>query len=299
MMNHFESWLLAEGLSHQTARMYCYLLHRLIKAAGPLECLSTDRLCQGLAELYAERNTEQGKKLSMIALRKYYRYMQHQGHDIPDPTSGVRVRRHRSRNLPVATFLTAEEINLITNRNERYTALVLRNKIILSLLCENALTSAEIAALRWKDIELPTATLKVKSSLKHNGRRLKLSGIQVYLLGEHLRICTSTGRIAENQPLLCTQEGLAVTPGLITYVVEQFKSLIPGKEINPLRIRQSVIYHWLNTQHIPLEEVQIMAGHRDISSTLLYKAPYSSDELAAINLRHPINDWARHPIFEK
>lgn len=34
------------------------------------------------------------------------------------------------------------------------------------------------------------------------------------------------------------------------------------KEISPKIIRESVISYWLNDRKIPLEDVQIMAGHR-------------------------------------
>ncbi len=299
MLHSFGLWLQAEGLSAQTAKMYTYLLSRLQEITGPLEAISTDALCHGLSTLYATKNREQGKKLSMIALRKYFRFLILSGHEVEDITSGIRVRRHRSRNLPVATFLNGNELHQLRSRNERFPALTTRNKIIMSLLVENALTSAEIASLRTTDIDLPNATIRVRPTLKLNGRKLILSGVQVYLLGEYLSGRSALSRKRIEEPLIQTKDGHAVTPGLVSYVVEQFKATIPGKLINPIRIRQSVIYHWLNTQRIPIEQVQIMAGHRDISSTLCYQAPYTNDELAAINMHHPINFWGRHKLIGK
>jgi len=42
------------------------------------------------------------------------------------------------------------------------------------------------------------------------------------------------------------------------------------KKLNPLNIRNSVISYWLNNMEIPLEHVQIMAGHKYPSSTEKY-----------------------------
>ena len=296
-MESFESWLRSEGLAATTARMYSYLLKRLQACAGPLGELTTDDLCRGLVLLYKDRNAEQGKSLSLIALRKCYQYSNRIRITYHDATSGLRVRRHRSRNLPLATLLGLNDMENRDNRIERYSCYTLRNKIILSFLRENALTSQEICAIGHRDIDLPKAILKVRPSLKLNGRKLMLSGAQVYLISEYLRDHPSGGVPDEFDWFFSAPSGKVILPGLVRYIVEQLKARLPSKDINPMRIRQSVIYHWLNTSKIPLERVQVMAGHRDICSTLRYMSPYTNEELAAVNAYHPMSSWGVHPLF--
>ncbi len=53
-------------------------------------------------------------------------------------------------------------------------------------------------------------------------------------------------------------------------------------------IRQSVIANWLNEKKLPLEQVQLMAGHRWISSTLKYRQNNIEQQRELMNKWFPL-----------
>ena len=53
-----------------------------------------------------------------------------------------------------------------------------------------------------------------------------------------------------------------------------------------MNIRGSVISYWLNDRKLPLEDVQVMAGHGYPSTTEKYKNPNTHEQREAINKLH-------------
>jgi integrase/recombinase XerD len=74
----------------------------------------------------------------------------------------------------------------------------------------------------------------------------------------------------------------------INYLVSTFKGLFPDRNLNPKTIRQSVIANWLNEKKLALEQVQLMAGHRWISSTDKYRCVPMDQERELMNKFHPL-----------
>ena len=58
------------------------------------------------------------------------------------------------------------------------------------------------------------------------------------------------------------------------------------KDISPMNIRSSVIHYWLNERKFPLEDVQIMAGHRYPSSTEKYLRTDVDEQRGAVTRLH-------------
>jgi len=68
----------------------------------------------------------------------------------------------------------------------------------------------------------------------------------------------------------------------------QFQSLFPTKNLNARTIRQSVIANWLNEHKTPLEDVQLLAGHKRLSTTERYIRPDIEERRDVINEFFPI-----------
>jgi hypothetical protein len=49
-----------------------------------------------------------------------------------------------------------------------------------------------------------------------------------------------------------------------------------------------VIANWLNKYHIPLEDAQLLAGHKRPSSTLKYKQANMQQAVEILNKFHPL-----------
>lgn len=63
--------------------------------------------------------------------------------------------------------------------------------------------------------------------------------------------------------------------------------LFPFKHLNPTNIRKSVISYWLNSLKLPLEQVQLMSGHKWITSTEKYRYRNIDEERDMINRWFP------------
>jgi len=83
--------------------------------------------------------------------------------------------------------------------------------------------------------------------------------------------------------------GTPLTVDDVNYMVSTYKPLFPDRNLNALTIRMSVISNWLNEKHFPLEQVQLMAGHRWISTTARYRYTPIEEQREMINRFHPLN----------
>jgi site-specific recombinase XerD len=88
--------------------------------------------------------------------------------------------------------------------------------------------------------------------------------------------------------LIIGKLGVPVTVGEVGYLIERFKPLFPDRNLNPGTVRQSVIANWLNEKKLPMETVQLMVGHRWISTTLRYRQSNNEEKRLLINKLHPL-----------
>jgi len=178
-----------------------------------------------------------------------------------------------------------------------------RNKVILSLLINQGLTTAEINRLSVTDLKLREGEIYIQGSRKSNERTLKLKSNQIMDLMEYslqlrpLLLNYQTDQQAKNlflsTPTLGQQktekETLSVWKALTKEIIEQQKKMPEGatRFINFKQVRASVITKWLKQYN--LREVQYMAGHRYISSTEKYLINNTEDLQTAIDKFHPIS----------
>lgn len=93
----------------------------------------------------------------------------------------------------------------------------------------------------------------------------------------------------ETDTLLLGKLGTPITVDDVNYIVSTYKPLFPDRNLNATTIRKSVISYWLNEKQIPIEQVQLMAGHKWISTTERYKYAPINEQIELINRFHPLN----------
>ncbi len=81
--------------------------------------------------------------------------------------------------------------------------------------------------------------------------------------------------------------GSEATDG-IHYLIETSKGLFSDRNLTLKSIRQSVIANWLNEKKLPLEKVQLLVGHKWISSTAIYHQTSVDEQRELINGFHPL-----------
>jgi len=221
------------------------------------------------------------------AIKHYYSYLVEIGEREDNPAKSIRLRDKQSRDIQTQDLFTTEELERLLDRKERYNILKNRNLVVISLLIYQGLRNAEIKNLELKDIDLEQGTINVKASGKTNARVLKLNAKQIYLMMSYLNHDRGILLKVDSTKLIISKTGKPETGEGIHYIIETSKHHFPNKKLNPITIRQSVIYNLLKSGN-DLRIVQAFAGHKYPSATENYKQSHLEELKVQVLKFHPL-----------
>jgi len=275
-----------------SAKSYLYSIVKFIETNPDCEKYGYQDIVDYMFELSNRglKGTYRSKTLSSI--KKYYDYLIAIGVRENHPCRRLNIKDNRRKGINYEELFTADELELLLNREERYRYLGHRNKFLTSLLIYQGVGSFEIERMNLQDIDIEAATVRVKASRKLNGRTLSLRPNQVSMAIKYLddsRPFLIRKELPTNK-LIITKLGKPETVDGIHAMIEPLKAMFPEKKLHPKSIRASVISNWLNDRKIDLEDVQLMAGHKWPSSTERYQRADIDQQRRLINEFHPLND---------
>ena len=225
----------------------------------------------------------------LSSIKAYYSYLCFIEVRKDNPTKSIRLRDKQSRDIQLQDLFSTEELEtLLTAKQERYTNLDYRNKVLMSLLIYQALKPNEIEALQCDEINLEEATIYIKSSAKNNSRTLALKANQILLFKKYLEEIR-VKLVAENETksFIIGQRKEPMTAEDITKHIKRNYNIYKPRKVNALTIRQSVITNLLK-QNNDLRIVQSFAGHKYPSTTERYKQSNVEALQTALQIYHPI-----------
>lgn len=224
----------------------------------------------------------------LASIKAYYSYLCCIAIRKDNPTKSIRLRDKQSRDIQLQDLFTTEELeSLLTAKQERYTNLDYRNKVLMSLLIYQALKPNEIEALECDEINLGEATIYIKSSAKNNSRTLALKANQILLFKKYLEEIR-VKLVAENQTksFIIGHRKEPMTAEDITKHIKRNYNIYRPRKVNAMSIRQSVIANLLK-QNNDLRIVQSFAGHKYPSTTERYKETNVVALQSALQKYHP------------
>lgn len=226
------------------------------------------------------------------SVKIYYYYLLEIGTRNDHPCSELYLKDKISRQIAVDTLYSPETLENFLNDTHKDKILQRRNQVIISLLIYQGLTVGEICNLQIEDISLEKAEVCIKSNDKKKSRILPLQAKQILLFLNYLKedYPKLTKQIQSEKPIKTLITGklkVEVRPNVLNRMINDHRE--KKQQLQPIKIRQSVIANLLKKEN-DTRIVQVFAGHKRASTTILYKQTELEILQNAINKYHPIKE---------
>ncbi len=283
-----------------------YLLERFTKRSAHCYTLMIDHYCNQVQKpehakykdvlTYLEKRRSEGRHARTImsylsAIKTYYDWLKKTGRRKDHPCKHLRLKDRIDPRVNVQDLFSSIELDLLLEqeqeKNWHTENLVLRDKVILTLLIYQGLTIKNIASLEVKEINLEQATVYIRKGTTLNARTLELHPKQIMMISRYL----TEERLALNRKnsskLILTKRGNAESGCAARKIMKQFKHLFPNKNLTALTVRQSVIVNLLKAGK-DIRAVQVFAGHKSPMTTERYQQTGIEELTAAVMKFHPL-----------
>jgi site-specific recombinase XerD len=166
-----------------------------------------------------------------------------------------------AKNVRVVKYLTPAEVDKLIKTARLHSRYGARDAALIMLAYHHGLRVSEVCALRWDDVDLKAATLKVQ--------RVKGGIPSVHPLpGSDLRALRPIH--GDRSPwLFTTERGGPMTPAGVRDLIRRLGVQAGLGRVHPHMLRHSCGYKLVN-QGTDLRLVQSYLGHRAIASTVRY-----------------------------
>jgi len=311
--NEFTNYLQSKDYSPTTIKIYTTetqgLFNQIQKEESQIKKTDILNYLKYLKERRKVGNVT--RKMHLAGLNHYFTFLYKQEIISENPCSHLKIRG--TNGLKLYKIFTAEQLEQLfdnyyhifvkTYDNSRIPQSTVeqsklsreRNTVILSLLFNQGVTTAEIDRLLIQDIDLQKATVKIRGTKRSNPRNLDLKAEQIGLLIHYkneIRPKFLIGRVAESEKLFLPSANKKnrqkANPECLMQLFKPIRKQVQKIEphfINFKQVRASVITHWLKIHG--LRKTQYMAGHRYIRGTENYLPNNLEDLTNDITKHHP------------
>jgi len=287
-MKTFETYLQKKGFAKSTIYQHCRYVARFLEwlqkeQLSPGDCTYND-LLSWIDYLKQQKDSSKLVNRKLLSVRHYFSFFQLKNKEAANPAAGLYLRNKRKRLVSGITGF--EKLEQLYQSYQVTDERTLRNKVILSLLVYQGITSDELRRLKTEDMKLREGKIRIPGSKRSNGRVLHLQAFQILDLQEYLlTVRPKLTREKEGQ-LFFSMEGKRELKSSLHHLFRALKRVNP--EISSAKqIRQSVITYWLKNYN--LRQVQYMAGHKYVSSTERYRQNNIEDLQKEVSKYHPLN----------
>ena len=248
----FEKWLNRRSLESLT---YNDLVHYVQVEKGHLKHSSTVLLLKKIDHYYQTQNLE-------------------------NPLADFKLKS--SENRTYSSLLSEKQLQdiwWIYSKNPRLSDL---QRIILSLLLFQGLSTGELDSLKVSDIDMEKAQISVPKGLLE-ARTLDLQGVQIQSLSDFIQDKSPEASLLNYKSKKQLSDRNRHLTIQITKELEKYTSAIPFKNLTQLR--NSRISLWVN--QLGVLQAQYLAGHQHLSSTYRFKSQSTSELRAGLVQAHP------------
>ena len=218
----------------------------------------------------------------LSALRTFYRHLEREGRIRNNPCDRIDAPR---LGRPLPSVLTEQEVERLLAAPDLETASGTRDRAMLEVLYATGLRVSELVTLRPEQVNLVQGVLRVVG--KGDKERLVPLGEPAV---DRLERFLERGRTEilgarPSSALFPTARGGAMTRQAFWHLVKRYATRAGiSREISPHTLRHAFATHLLD-HGADLRVVQMLLGHRDISTTQIY-THIARERLKVIHARH-------------
>jgi site-specific recombinase XerD len=285
---HFRIYLEEKRYSPKTIVWYVNAIKTYFLANPGMKRYTYKDVLKSL-ERYTNAPTKLNTKKGYLnAIKKYYDYLLDTGQREDHPCTFLNLKGNTKRKVVHSDLFTSQELELLLTREERFQKQKLKNMTLASLLIYQGAMPNEIAKLKISDIDMDAGTVFLSGGRVLASRTLSLQLNQYEIIDQYLRVARRKMLKQSSDYLVINYQGKPSSVDDINFLIETFKGLFPDRNLNCKTIRDSVIANWLNEQNLPLDQVQIMAGLRWISSAERYVQANIKEQREILTKVHPL-----------
>jgi site-specific recombinase XerD len=308
-MEKFKEWLQIKGYSSKSITSIIVAVNYFIAWYEQENINDIAEVTHNDVMAYVQYQNTRGVSKKTVAhyvmhTEKYFTFLQSENEVTDNPCSNIKIKGIKRKVLH--DILKVEELEKLYEDYKTETIIEKsetikvpppqhlqnlarkRNKIIVGLIVYQGVRSEEIMQLQISDVKLREGKINIPAARRSNERILKLESQQLYDMLDYINDTRKQILLHQNntttQTLFVSISGSIHFKNALKLLVQQLQR-INGKVKSLEQLRASVIVHWL--QQCNLRKVQIMAGHRYVSSTESYKANNMQELKEDIKNYHP------------
>ncbi len=257
------------GLSPRTRQAYqrdlCQLAEEMKRQTIDDPAGVSEHTIRGLiARLHRQGQGARSLQRLLSAIRSYYRWLMKEGFADHNPAAPVRAPK-AARKLP--DTLDADAITRLLEIDDD-SPLAIRDKAIMELFYSSGLRLAELAGLKWTQIDFASGLITVRGK----GNKTRMVPVGSYAASALLEWRKVRGTFAsfEEPHVFVSKFGNPISTRTIQVRIRYWaqRQGLPRK-VYPHLLRHSFASHLLESSG-DLRAVQELLGHADISTTQIY-----------------------------
>ncbi len=218
----------------------------------------------------------------LSALRRFYQHLEREGRVRDNPCDRIDAPR---LGRPLPGVLTEQEVERLLAAPDIEAALGIRDRAMLEVLYATGLRVSELVSLRSEQVNLLQGVLRVVGK-GGKERLVPLGEPAVDWLERFLeRSRTAILGARQSPALFPTARGRAMTRQAFWHLVKRYAQQAGiSRDISPHTLRHAFATHLLD-HGADLRVVQMLLGHRDISTTQIY-THIARERLKVMHARH-------------
>lgn len=296
-MNDFREYLEKEQYSASSIKTYTFQAEKFIewleREGQDLICFDYKKAVRYVEHLQKRHNNIRTINGKIAATRQYFNYLMETGECPENPFAEMLVKGDKKKKM-FHDLLSSDELEDLYysygTETDRRTHSVLadkRNKVMIGLMVYQGLSTTDMKRLQTEHVQPQKGKVYIPSGRIGGRRELALKPWQIMELVEYLngtlpQLARRKG--TDNEDLFPTTSGRLTDT--VAHVIKKLRKT-NRKVRNIHQIRASVIVNWLGKHS--LRKVQVMAGHRRISTTERYVQEDLKQLQQIINQYHPLS----------